>query len=60
MAKRSQGKDKKIYKPRPTTSTLTPEDRLRAFANLIIDRILEEQKNGSLDQLIEAWKIKNG
>lgn len=51
---------KDLEKERPTTSTLTPDDRLRAFANLIIDRILEEQKNGKLDQLINLCKTKDG
>ena len=31
---------------RPITSSLSPEERIRILANLIIDRILEDQKNG--------------
>lgn len=33
---------------RPFTSTLPLEDRLKILANLIIDRLLEEQQNGQL------------
>ena len=37
---------------RPFTSTLPLEERLQIIANLIIDRLLEDQQNGQL-------KIKN-
>lgn len=37
---------------RPQIQKLTPEERLQLFANLIIDRILEEQINGTLSTLI--------
>ncbi len=33
---------------RPFTSTLPLEERLKIIANLIVDRIIEEQNNGSL------------
>lgn len=31
---------------------ISPEDRLRMIANIIIDRILEEQETGRLNQII--------
>ena len=47
---------KQIHKPenkirkdtRQITSNLTLEERLKVIANLIVDRILEDQVNGSL------------
>lgn len=33
---------------RPFTSTLPLEDRLKILANLIVERLLEEQQNGKL------------
>jgi len=33
---------------RPVTSSLSPEERIRVLANLIIDRILDDQKNGQV------------
>lgn len=33
---------------RPLTSNLTIEERLQVTANLIIDRIIEDQLNGNL------------
>jgi hypothetical protein len=33
---------------RPSTSTLSSDERIRLLANLIIDRILEDQKNGKV------------
>lgn len=33
---------------RPSTSNLTLEERLQVIANLIVDRILEDQQNGTL------------
>lgn len=33
---------------RPPTSNLTLEERLQVIANLIVDRILEDQQNGTL------------
>ena len=33
---------------RPLTSNLTLEERLKVFANLIVDRIIEDQTNGRL------------
>lgn len=33
---------------RPFTSTLPLEERLRILANLIVDRILEDQRNDTL------------
>lgn len=33
---------------RPPTSTLTTEERLKVIANLIVDRIIEDQQNGTL------------
>ena len=33
---------------RPLTSNLTLEERLKVIANLIVDRIIEDQLNGNL------------
>jgi hypothetical protein len=33
---------------RPSTSNLTFEERLKVITNLIVDRILEDQLNGTL------------
>ncbi len=33
---------------RPPTSNLTLEERLQVIANLIVDRIIEDQQNGTL------------
>ncbi len=32
----------------PSTLNMSPKDRVRFLANLIIDRIIEDQKSGSL------------
>lgn len=40
--------NKNIKSPRPATSNLTLEQRLEVIANLIVDRIIEDQLNGSL------------
>ncbi len=40
---------KKINKQRkPPKTSLSLEDQLKIFANLIVERIVEEQKNGTL------------
>ena len=40
------GINKTVYSTkRPTTSTLTTEERIRVIANLIVDRLLEVQNN---------------
>lgn len=51
---------KKRYKEKLTIkervqSTLSPEEHIKAIANLIIDRILEESQNKNS---ILPWKIK--
>lgn len=33
-------------KVRPVASTMSPQERIRFLANLIIDKIIEDQKNG--------------
>ncbi len=33
---------------RPLTSNLTLEERLKVISNLIVDRIIEDQSNGTL------------
>lgn len=33
---------------RPPTSNLSLEERLQVIANLIVDRIIEDQQNGTL------------
>ena len=34
---------------RPPTSNLSLEERLQVIANLIVDRIIEDQQNGTLE-----------
>lgn len=43
-------KTTKIFKKgkRPLTSNLSTEERLQVIANLIVDRIIEDQINGNL------------
>ncbi len=43
---RLKGSVNKISSKRPKTSSLSSEDRIKFLANIIIDRILEDQKNG--------------
>lgn len=33
---------------RPIASSLSPQERIQLLANLIIDRVLEDQKNGQI------------
>lgn len=40
-------------------ATISSEDRLRMIANIVIDRILEEQGMGKLDKIIKS-NIQNG
>lgn len=46
LAHKPENKIKKDI--RELTSNLTLEERLKVIANLIVDRILEDQLNGSL------------
>lgn len=53
MGKASHQKDKNTSKissisERPATSTLTTEQRIHALANIIVDRILERQKQDAV------------
>lgn len=41
----------RVKRERKIAPPLPPEERFRALANLIIDRILEEQSNGKLEKL---------
>ena len=43
---RLKGSINKISSFRPVTSTLSPEERIHFLANLVIDRILDDQLNG--------------
>lgn len=43
---RVKGIRNKNTETRPVTSSLSPEERIHLLANIIIDRILEDQKNG--------------
>lgn len=43
---RLKGSKNKISTIRPSTSCLSTQERIRFLANLIIDRILEDQRNG--------------
>lgn len=46
QAKRKKYETKDIK--RPPTSSLSLEERLQVIANLIVDRIIEDQQNGTL------------
>lgn len=50
-------KEKPRKERRPISPILSPEERFRAIANLIIDRILEEQSNGNLENLLISKKL---
>ena len=41
---------------RPLTSNLTLEERLKVISNLIVDRIIEDQLNGTLRFRIKVNK----
>jgi len=43
---RLKGSTNKISCIRPKTSLLSSEERIKFLANIIIDRIVEDQKNG--------------
>ncbi len=43
---RLKGSLNKNSQSRPVTSGLSPKERVRFLANLIIDRMLEDQRNG--------------
>lgn len=43
---RVKGSKNKNTMTRPATSSLTTDERIKFLANLIIDRIREDQKNG--------------
>lgn len=45
---RVKGSKNKNSEPRPLTSPLTTDERIQFLANLIIDRIQEDQKNGRI------------
>ncbi len=49
--KEAKEKIRKVKKPQVTV--LSTEDRLHIFANIVIDRILEEQTKGNLNSLIK-------
>lgn len=48
MKNQRQGKIKTKRKVRTSILVLTPEERVQTFANLIIDRILEDYGNDTL------------
>ena len=43
---RFKGSKNKASNHRPIISTLTPQERIQLLANLIIDKIFEDQRNG--------------
>lgn len=45
---RVKGIRNKSTQKRSITSSLSPEERIQVLANLIIDRILEDQRNGQV------------
>ena len=53
--RRITGSKNKASNDRPILSTLAPQDRIQFLANLIIDKIFEDQRNGQalLKQLKE-------
>ena len=55
---RLKGSTNKISGIRPKTSLLSSEERIKFLANIIIDRIVEDQKNGQL--LLNKIKEKYG
>lgn len=42
------------------TQVLSPEDKLRIFVNIAIDRVLLDLKNGKLDHFVKSIQTKNG
>jgi len=57
MNKVKEPKEKLRKERRPISPILSPEERFRAIANLIIDRILEEQTHGNLEKLLTVKKL---
>jgi hypothetical protein len=55
---RLKGSINKTSGIRPKTSLLSSEERIKFFANIIIDRIVEDQKNGQ--PLLTKIKEKYG
>lgn len=47
-------KPSKNLTPKTNNSKLSTEDRLRAFANIIVERILEDQRNGVMEYKLEG------
>lgn len=45
---RLKGSKNSSANSRPFASTLSPEERIRFLANIIVDKILEDQKNGQV------------
>lgn len=45
---RLKGSINKNSQSRPVTSTLSSSERIKLIANLIIDRIIEDQSNGQI------------
>lgn len=45
---RLKGSLNKNSQSRPIASSLSPQERIRFLANLIIEKILEDQKNGEI------------
>lgn len=45
---RLKGSKNKNSENRIVASTLSPEERIKFLANLIIDKILEDQRNGQI------------
>jgi hypothetical protein len=55
---RLKGSTNKISGIRPKTSLLSSEERIKFLANIIIDRIVEDEKNGQ--PLLNKIKEKYG
>jgi hypothetical protein len=55
---RLKGSTNKISGIRPKTSLLSSEERIKFLANIIIDRIVDDQKNG--EPLLNKIKEKYG
>ena len=48
MRKNMSGKENNQKVKKPVNPSLSTEERLKVIANIIVDRIIEDQKNGNL------------
>lgn len=50
MARVSKTRNKNTRSSKKVPPVLSVEDRLKIFANIIVDQLIEEQRSGKLDQ----------